>query len=218
MRGYYFFTTSQYFALKTIEIEGINRLESREVLDIVGINYGMNTLSISMESMEKALSRAPWVESLSIKRVLPDRFNIVIKEREPVYWRNLNGVLHYADRWGQPIAPVTPGSFSSLPALDIEPGAEDLAGRLPYLVNSLTRADLPLDTAALAWLRLSSAGAMELKPSDKLSIVIGIEDWQSNLERLNAVLYDLSRRGELRDTAEIKAHGNHVWVSKRMHT
>ncbi|MDR2891737.1 MAG: FtsQ-type POTRA domain-containing protein [Deltaproteobacteria bacterium] len=213
---YNFFVNSEYFRLKTIEISGNSRLKSREVLDIVELTPGVsNTLAVSIDAMEAALARNPWVGGLSIKRTLPDRFAITVTEREPKYWVNRGGILYYADAAGAPIMPVSTHGFSSLPALEIEPGAEAQARRLPELVSSLAEADLPLDIASSAWLRLSAGGALELRPNDKLLVSLGIADWARHLEHLDKVLQDLSRRGELRSVAEIKVHGGNVWVTRR---
>lgn len=213
VHAYNFFITTEYFGLKSIEISGNNRLKSREVLDILELDYGSNIFAVSIEAMEAALARNPWVEGLSVRRTLPDRFEVAIKEREPRYWVNRNGILYYADALGAPIMPVTAGGFSSLPALEIEAGAEHLAPRLPELVKSLAEAELPLDIASSAWLRLSAAGALELRPSSRLRVVIGLEHWERNLRHLDRVLEDLSRRGELKQAAEIRADGNNVWVA-----
>lgn len=212
---YNFFITNEYFGLKTIEISGNTRLKSREVLDILELDYGKNVFAVSIEAMEAALARNPWVEGLSVKRILPNRFEVAIRERQPRYWVNRNGILYYADSLGAPIMPVTAGGFSSLPALEIEAGAEHLAPRLPELVKSLAEAELPLDIASSAWLRLSASGALELRPSSRLRVVIGLEGWERNLGHLDRVLEDLSRRGELRQAAEIRADGNNVWVARK---
>lgn len=215
VHAYNFFITNEYFGLKSIEISGNNRLKSREVLDILELDYGKNVFAVSIEAMEAALARNPWVEGLSVKRILPDRFEVAIRERQPRYWVNRNGILYYADSLGAPIMPVTAGGFSSLPALEIEAGAEHLAPRLPELVKSLAEAELPLDIASSAWLRLSASGALELRPSSRLRVVIGLEGWERNLRHLDRVLEDLSRRGELRQAAEIRADGNNVWVARK---
>lgn len=212
--AYEYCTTSEYFAIKTIEIRGENRLKSREVLEIVGIAEGMNTLALSIVDMEKALSRNPWVDELSIRRVLPDKINIEIRERVPKYWVKRGKDLYYADELGATIAPVTPGPYGSLPILEVEKGAEALLDELPALTKSLAEAELAIDTEALAWLRLRSSGSLELKVNDSLALVIGVDNWQGNLGHLNAVVKDLSRRGELKTVGKINAQGNNVWVSR----
>lgn len=216
LTSYTFFTHSQYFAVKTIEIKGNYRLKSRELLEAAGLQRGMNSLALSIRQMEKKLVREPWVKGLSIKRILPDAFEISISERVPYYWVNVDGVLFYADAYGRAVAPVTAGSdFASLPALEIESGAEYLARLLPALSQDLSKADFPLDTASASWVRLSASRNLELGVGG-VKLIIGLDGWNVNLRRLGKVLHDLSRRGELRQVKEVKASGKDVWVMRKV--
>jgi cell division protein FtsQ len=213
--GYNFFVTSPYFALKYIEIAGNKRLDASEILKDLGLYTGKSALAVSMAEMEAVLLNNRWIAEFTIKRVLPDRLTIFVRERSPEYLVNREGVLYYADLHGAPIKPALAGDFSSLPALEIEKGAEEFAARLPELIKGFKAADVPLDSAALDWLRLSASGLLELKANSYLRVVVGLDEWDSNLEHLRQVFADLSRRGELRDTAEIRVQGSNAWVLRK---
>lgn len=215
--AYNYFTTSPYFAVKTIEIQGQNRLKSREVLDTAGLDYGQNTLALSMDELENALARNPWVAELSIRRVLPDGVRIRIREYEPRYWVKRGGQLLYADEYGAPIAPVSAGGFSSYPLLEVEEGAEYLAERLPELLSGLERLSFPVNVRGAGTIRLTAARSLELGLDSGLKLAIGLDNWEGNVGNLVRVLEDLSRRGELKSAAEIKAHGKGVWVAAGRH-
>lgn len=211
--AYNYFTTSPYFAVKTIEIDGQNRLKSREVLETAGLDYGQNTLALSMDELESALARNPWIAELSIRRVLPDGIRIKIREYEPRYWVKRDGQLIYADEYGAPIAPVSAGSFSSFPLLEVENGAEYLAERLPDLVESLERMSFPVNVRNAGTIRLTASRSLEVSLDNGPRLIIGLDNWDGNVKNLLRVLEDLSRRGELKAAAEIKAHGKSVWVA-----
>lgn len=215
--GYRSMTTAEYFSLKTIEIQGNSRLNFREVLEIAQLNDGgANTLAFSISAIEEALARNPWIKDVSVRRVLPDTLIIGIREKEPAFWVLREGRLYYADEKGSLIAPVTPGKFASLPALEVEPGAEEATRGLPDLVRSLRDSRLPLDMASISWVRLSAARGVEIFVEDMhLKISIGLEEWLDNVARLGRVVEDLRRRGELGQVREIKAQGPSVWVEKR---
>jgi cell division protein FtsQ len=213
--AYKFFTTSPYFAVKTIEIQGQNRLKSREVLETAGVDYGQNTLALSMDELESALSRNPWIAELSIRRVLPDGIEIKIREYEPRYWVKQGGDLVYADEYGSPIAPVSTGTFASYPLLEVEGGAEYLTARLPELAGSLERMNFPVNLRSAAFVRLTAARGLEVSLDGGLRLSVGIDGWEANIKNLVRVLEDLSRRGELKNAAEIKAHGQGVWVAAK---
>jgi cell division protein FtsQ len=213
--GYNFFIASPYFALEYIEITGNKRLDAAEILRDMGIYKGKSVLAVSMGEMEAVLRNNRWIAEFTIRRVLPGGFKISIRERSPEYLVNRDGVLYYADLRGAPIKPASANDFSSLPALEIEKGAEEFADRLPELIKGFKAADVPLDSAALDWLRLSAAGMLELRVNSYLRVVVGFDEWERNLAHLQQVFADLSRRGELRDTAEIRAQGSNVWVLKK---
>ncbi len=213
--AYKYFTSSPYFAVKTIEIEGLSRLKSREVLETIRLSEGMNSLAVSIDEMEQELAANPWVSELSIKRILPDFFQISVKEKEPRFWVRQNGVLFYADIYGRPIAPVAPGNFTSLPTLEVEPGAEEYTRRLPDLVRSLAEAALPVEMAAVSWIRLSASRGVDVRmENNRISLSIGLEEWNANLDRVSRTLADLGKRGELKKVRGIKAHDNNVWVEE----
>ena len=208
--------SGEYFALRTLEIQGNSRASSREILEIADLANGSNTLALSISTVEESLSRHPWVEEVSVKRVLPGTLIIGVREKTPAFWVLTGGILHYADARGVLIAPVVPGRFESLPMLEVESGAEDMAAVLPALVKSLQVSRLPLNMGNISVVRLSSARAVELYVDDAhLKISIGLEGWTSNLRRLGRTLADLERRSELKDVREIRAQGANVWVERR---
>lgn len=213
--GYRYVTSSGYFRVKTLEVEGNFRLTSREILDIAGLQDGMNALLVSIDEVERNVLKNPWVAYASVKRRLPDGFVITVREREPRFWVRHEGVLYYGDSTGRPIVAVSPGKFASFPALEIEPGAEDMRDRLPELLASLAGSGMPVDVGAVSLVRLSPGRGVEVYiESSRLMLSIGQEEWSDNLLRLAVTLADLARRKEMRGVREVRAHGAGVWVIK----
>ena len=213
--GYRYLTNSAYFAVKSLEIAGNIRLSSREVLDMAGLDNGMNALLVSIDEVERKIAANPWVSAVSVKRSLPDGFTIRITEREPRFWVRQGGTLYYADARGEVIIPVSAGKFASFPALEVEPGAEDMTARLPELLTSLAASRLAVDVAELSRVRLSPGRGVEVfLESGGVALSIGQEDWSENLVRLAATLADLARRGEMKGVREVRVHGSRVWVIK----
>jgi cell division protein FtsQ len=214
--GYRSVTLGDYFALKILEIHGNSRLNSREILKTVDLEEGANTLALSIDAVEKALAGHPWVEEASVKRVLPDRLIITVKEKTPVFRIMHEGAQYYADKRGNGIAPVASDGSSQLPMLEVEPGAGRLRGLLPDLVKSLHDSQVLQGTGGIALIRLSASRGLELVAERAGPVFsIDIEDWLSNLRRLGRVLADLTRRGELAGTGVIRVQGANVWVERR---
>ncbi len=206
-------TTSEFFATTHIDVTGNVRLSRDMVLKYSGIREGENSLSVSITEMERRLRATPWVKEVSVKRLLPDRFIIRIRERMPSFWVHRGGQLYYANERGEVIAPVESENFLSLPTLTVEPGGEDAIPYLERLMADLNSGSLPVESGAVASVTLSPARGVEVYLEDReMRLSIATDDWSGNLSRLGATLGDLARRQELRNVRDVRAvHGN-VWV------
>lgn len=211
--GYRYATSSNYFLLKTVAIQGNKKLSSREILDITQIDDGTNLLALSIDGVEESLSLNPWIKNVSVARVLPETLKVTVQTKDPAFWVLRDKTIHYADGKGHIIAPLDPGEVSPLPILEVEKGAEDVQELLPDLIASLHTANIPLAMDKISVLRLSASRGVEFYVNGgRLKITVGLEEWLANLDRLAVTIRDLSRRGELRKVRSIRAQGSNVWV------
>ena len=214
---YRYATNSAAFATKTVNIAGNVRLQRDAVLNLTGIQLGDNCLAVSIAGMEKSISQSPWIEEVSVKRILPDRFDIRLQERTPWFWVRHEGRLHYADELGSPIAPVESANFLSLPALEIQAGAEELLPNVKKYVAELKGNAIPVDYAAVSWIRLSPGKGVEVYVESRdIHLSIAPDDWSVNVNRLGVVLGDLARRNELSLVREVRAADGSVWVMRKI--
>ncbi len=205
--------TSDFFLTRHVDVTGNVRLSREMVLQYGGIVEGGNSLAVSIAQVERGLRQTPWVEEVSVKRLLPDRFVIRLKERMPSFWVHRDGVLYYANERGEIIAPVESRNFLSLPTLSTESGAEDALAYLPRLLKALQGGALPVEAGALAAVTLSPGRGIELYLEDReMRLSIATDDWDGNLARLGLALGDLARRHELRSVREVRAVNGSVWV------
>ena len=206
-------TTSDFFAVRQIEIRGATHFSREAILESAGLEPGVNSLTVNIADVERGLRNNPWVASVAVKRRLPDAFEIRIRERIPAFWMLRDGVLHYADNRGNIIAPVEPGNFLSLPTLEILQGGEELLPQLDNLARAFQSASLPVDMAGVSLFRVSAAKGFEVFIENRnLVLCIAAEDWDINLRRLGVVLSDVARRGELKTAREVWAADGNVWV------
>jgi cell division protein FtsQ len=213
---YRYATSSPFFATRTVNIAGNVRLQRDAVLGMTGVQLGDNSLAVSIAGMEKSISKSPWVEEVSVKRVLPDRFDIRLRERNPWFWVRHEGLLYYADEQGRPIAPVESANFMSLPALEIQTGAEELVPNMEKYVAGLKGNAIPVDYAAISWIRLSPGRGVEVYVESRdIHLSIAPDDWGANLNRLGVVMGDLARRNELPLVREVRAADGNVWVIRK---
>lgn len=215
---YRYVTTSDYFALKNIDVAGDNNLSYSEVIDRAEVHVGLNSLAVSIDEIEQRLLKDPWIKDVSVKRSLPDGLEISITERAPRFWSLHNGTMYYTEEDGQRIAPVEASHFVSLPVLEIAKDSEYFAPQLAVVLQSLERGagDLPKDFLKPALLRLSQARGLEIFiEKSKLRLSLGLDDVEGNAKRTAKVLRDLEQRGELEIAREIRAHGGKVWVIEK---
>lgn len=208
-------TSSEYFGLQEIDVHGINNLSYTEVLNQAEIQTGMNNLALSLDVLEAKLLQNPWVTKVSVKRSLPDGLIINIKEREPLYWILKDGRMYYADSKGKLIAKVVSNKFLALPILEIGSDSKNLTKNLDYNISQISHVltILPNEFHNPALYRLTEAKGLEVYfENNSLRLLFGFEDVAGNIKRMNLVLADLEKRGELTVAKEIRAHNGKVWV------
>jgi cell division protein FtsQ len=216
LAGYRWLTTINYFALQHVVVTGCSRLSEEHIRELAGLNPGVNVLALSMDRMRSELGREPWVDSVTVKRILPGTVTVDVKEKTPSYLVQYQGTLYYADEAGRIIDKVEPGQFVSLPQIEVEAGMEKHLALLADLRRAMVEHRVPFDLGQIAWLRLSWGRGLEIQLMDSgILLCLGSRQWQRNLSRMNEVWADLRRRGEIDKVSLITAEGDKVWVQKR---
>lgn len=77
-------TTSPAFAIDTIELKGLSRIERAELLAAAGISEGRNVFERSPAEVQSRLLKHPWIAEASVSRRLPGTFLVHVRERDPV--------------------------------------------------------------------------------------------------------------------------------------
>jgi cell division septal protein FtsQ len=117
--------TAPRFDLRDVAVDGGTRVPAAWVLRAVEPLEGTNLVLLSLSQVAQRLHRNPWIDSVEIRKELPDRLRVKVKERRPVALLLSGGTLSYADQEGRPIAPVP------------SPAERDEARRAGLLVVSL---------------------------------------------------------------------------------
>lgn len=213
--GYRWVTASDWFSLATVDVIGSERLSFADVIRQSGLEPGMNVLGTSVDALERRLSASPWIESVSVKRELPDRFRITLAEKRPAFWIVKEGGLWYADELGVPIDRVAPDKLTLLPQAVF---LDDPASRRIKPLELLTRAEelgLPFTLEEAAYIQLSPAHGLELYLDNRdLLVSIAVEDWDRNVTRLTKAWKDLQARDGLKHARVLRAGGANVWAGR----
>jgi len=130
--GSLFFSRNAHFELKNIVIRSDGRLSSSQLMEYARLEPGVNLFEVDFESLRADLEAVPLVESVRIRRKLPDTLFVDVTERTAVAqinwkWRSVpflvdrHGVVMPPTRTGQALPLIEGRKFDKLrPGEEIE--------------------------------------------------------------------------------------------------
>ena len=202
------------FAIQEIDLQTDGVLVTEEIRRWAGVSAGQNLLALDLVRVKKNLEVVPFIQSVSVERILPRTLRIRVVERESVAQVNLprprpSGLLepvpYHVDAEGWLMPPLEPNQRSSPP---------NPAEQLPVLAG-FKPSDLQgrsLDSAQVRWAiqliqafdRSALAGVVELRKVDVSSPEVLVATTGQGTEITFApVNYDqqIRRWREIYDTA-----------------
>jgi cell division protein FtsQ len=112
-------TESPALRVSHIVVHGTDRLSQGEALALLAGVRGQNILAVDLEAWRARLLRSPWVESALVRRVLPNTFDVVVRERAPIGIARLGRGLYLVDQHGVVIDEYGPAYHDlDLPVID----------------------------------------------------------------------------------------------------
>jgi cell division protein FtsQ len=83
-----------------IAISGTGNVSRSQVMDVLASDIDRNIFFVPLDQRKKQLEQIPWVQSASVMRLLPNRLKIVIRERTPVAFVEINSHIELIDASG----------------------------------------------------------------------------------------------------------------------
>ena len=83
-----------------ISVHGHEQLSSGEVLALVDGLRGRNILTVNLDELQQRLLASSWVEEAHVRRILPSRVEIQVRERRPMGIGRLASSLYLVDASG----------------------------------------------------------------------------------------------------------------------
>ena len=77
-------TQCDYFKANRLNIEGIQRLTTTQIIRQAGVQKGMNVLAVNLTAVRKRLIAHPWIAAAEVRREIPSGLSIRIKEHTPL--------------------------------------------------------------------------------------------------------------------------------------
>lgn len=194
--------TSPAFATRDIEIEGASRLTRAELEETAGIALGRNVFERAPDDARGLLLEHPWIAEAEVRRRLPGRWSITIRERTPA------AILMLDEGWlvdgeGAVFKRFEAGDPADLPVvtgIDRERFTRDRAFRTRVLLGVVA---LLSDWRAAGLWRREPIGEIHVEADDALTLRIGDDateirlghgPYRAKLDRLRRVLDELGRR------------------------
>lgn len=118
-RGVALIAASPTLQIGHMVVRGHERLSTGEVLALVEGLRGQNILGVSLDEWQNKLLASPWVESATIRRVLPSTLEINVRERRPMGIGRLGSTMYLIDHKGMIVDEYGPAYVDiDLPVID----------------------------------------------------------------------------------------------------
>jgi hypothetical protein len=200
--------THPYFSVREVVVRHHGQLDADAIRRLAGVEVGTNVWGVDPEVTETRLLTNGWIRSAHVRRELPDRIVVHVRENHPVailVVADETPGLYYLAANGRIFAPVGAGDARDLPFVTGLARA-DLGGSDAFGPRAVRRA-LALVRHAERQPRLAAASEVHVDRTDGLTLVptrptlpiaIGWGEYDTKLARVAEVLpHWAGREGEL---------------------
>ncbi len=113
-----------------IQVAGSSNVSRSQVMEVMASDLNRNVFFVPLEIRKQQLEQIPWVQSATVMRLLPNRLNIVVKERTPVAFVEVNSHIELIDANGV-VMDLPPGQLAkySFPVVVGMPDTEPVSTR-----------------------------------------------------------------------------------------
>ncbi len=179
--------------IRTIQLAGsFENLDQHEVENALRPYIGRGFFSLDINELQQVLHGKPWTESVSVRRIWPDKLRVIITEKKPVARWDDKHLLSSKAR----VYAADAAAFSHLPlvrAVSHEP--EWLLRQFDRLEARFRDVDERLVT-----MRVDSRGAIDIELINGLQIKLGRQQIEHKIDRLMRIYQQqiLPRREQIR--------------------
>jgi cell division protein FtsQ len=179
-----------FFQVKEVNVHGCARIQRERVIQLADLK-GKNIISLNLRQVARRIKQERWIEQVVVRRELPDRIEICLKERQAVALVNLDAIW-LVDEKGRVFMQVSDDEYFDLPMLTGL--SREYLKREPQKANQLIRQALTLVPLVHARIGLSQENISEIhiNPDTGFSfydvesatqVKLGLSDFYEKLER-----------------------------------
>ena len=206
---YDYFTQTDHFQLRQIEVTGNRRLNHQQVLEIAGVGARTNILALNLATTRKRLLAEPWIAEATVSRKIPSGLHLHINEEQPLamldmgtatgFLINISGdVFHQQALSGSRTLPLIQGlSFADLPVAG-QPTTIAFASVM-NLLNLAMETNSPLPLSIIGRINMDSEiGATIYIREKERAIKLGFGRYRQKCKALGQLMTRLHRDSRLR--------------------
>lgn len=147
-------TTAMGFAIEDVKVSGNRETSEIDILECLGLDGTTSLVALDVNEARSKLSRLPWVEDASVRKVYPGTIEIALKERQAfAIWQHGDD-LSLIEKNGSVIAPLRDNKFSTLPLFvgrDAETAAAGFAAEFDSWPEIKSRVKAYIRVAGRRW-------------------------------------------------------------------
>ncbi len=181
------------FVVRTIAFSGNTRLSDEELRTVSGLRGGENMLAISERRLAARMAESRWIRSVSIRKELPDKIIMRVKEAKPFALLDMKGRLFLVDDNGTMLEELKESAVPFLPVITGDPfSRRDVFSEAIHLAKAFK------DTGIMArkdHIEIIANSPEELSANlDGILVKVGTGDYGEKLERLIQVENEIQKR------------------------
>jgi cell division protein FtsQ len=202
-QGYNYLTTSEKFAVRTVEVRGLTRVEPAAVERLVADIRGQNILLAPLEKYSERFSGHPRIRAAVFKKILPNKVICTVEEREPVALVYAGG-FHEVDEEGMILTADELTDYLDLPIVTgvaQKSVKEGTYCRDPQLANALKVLAICKRHGGsfandISELRVGDAGISVVSLKEDLVLLLGESEFEGRLRKFFLIRGTLAKKDE----------------------
>ena len=196
----YLMYQSPFFQVKDIKVHGCAKIQRDRVIELADLK-GKNILSLNLRQVARRIKQERWIEHVAVKRELPDRIEIELKERQGVALINLDTIC-LVDEKGVIFKKVMNGEHFDLPVLtglsreylQTDPQKSNQLIRQALALVPLVNARIGLSQEDISEIHIDpDAGFSLFEVKNATQVKLGFSDFYEKLERYRRVREIMAR-------------------------
>lgn len=216
--GMYSILNSSLFNTNKVEVQGNKKIKTEDILKELDIRKDKNIFMHDLKKIEKLVLENPYIEEVKVKRKLPSKLQILIKEKEIYAIIKDKEDYCYIDKDGNCIEKIKEKSdeYSSLIVEidyiidennNIEFKNEEIKKGLLYLLECMR--DNNLDKKIVK-VNYEKNDIINMYTKDDIKIILGNDkDLDYNISRMGYIISDLQDDVKRKGTIDL-THGNYA--------